>query len=76
MIACDYVMGIKIPFYDDWLFHLAEDLTRRLWPIFNISFGLVYLLNGVGEDKVARSHTCRLWDLRYFDGGYDMIASL
>ena len=26
LIACDYVMGIRIPFYDVLLFHLAEDL--------------------------------------------------
>ena len=77
-------------------------------PVFNIPFGLVYLLNGVGKDEVAKSLVCGLWDQRsrldliiahitiftgewnqkgavigsgpwdprYFDGGYDMIASL
>ena len=76
--------------------------------IFDILFGLVYLLNGVGEDEVAKSLLCGFWDQRlrldlviayvtvfigecnqkgagirsspwdprYFDGRYNMIASL
>ena len=30
LVAHDYVMGMGISFYDDWPFHLVEDLTRRL----------------------------------------------
>ena len=34
------------------------------------------LLSGVGNDDVTKSSVYGLWDPRYFDGGYDMIASL
>ena len=56
------------------MFHLTEDLTRRLLPVVDNPFGLINILSGVGHDEVTKSSVCGLWDPRYFDGRYVMIA--
>lgn len=35
------VQGMRIPFYDDELLHLAEDLGRRMLPVFDTPTGTV-----------------------------------
>ncbi|PON78078.1 Glycoside hydrolase [Trema orientale] len=53
LLASDYATGMKIPTYDNQLLNLAEDLARRLLPVFDtptgIPFGSVNLLYGVDE---------------------------
>ncbi|XP_031272437.1 alpha-mannosidase I MNS4 isoform X2 [Pistacia vera] len=55
LIASDYATGMKIPSYDNQLLSLAEDLARRLLPVFDtptgIPFGSVNLLHGVDEHE-------------------------
>lgn len=36
-----HVQGMRIPFYDDELLHLAEDLGRRMLPAFDTPTGTV-----------------------------------
>ncbi|PON40157.1 Glycoside hydrolase [Parasponia andersonii] len=51
LLASDYATGMKIPTYDNQLLNLAEDLARRLLPVFDtptgIPFGSVNLLHGI-----------------------------
>ncbi|XP_062108214.1 alpha-mannosidase I MNS4 [Humulus lupulus] len=55
LIASDYATGMKVPTYDNQLLNLAEDLARRLLPVFDtptgIPFGSVNLLHGVDEHE-------------------------
>ena len=74
LLASGYVMGMRIPFYDDQMFQRTEDLTRWLLPIIDNPVGFINILNGVSHDEVTKSSVCGLWDPGYFDGGYVMFA--